>query len=473
MNHHNINSLQGIQLTSPLTLSQRLSKVGTSFARTFESLAYRDFRLLWFASLATSLAIQIQIYARGWLIFDLTDSAVALTWVMLSFWIPSSVFSFLGGALGDRIRKKTIMVGAQVASMLSALTFGTLILIGDEKVPFWYFIVFGFFNGTILALSMPTRTAVMPDLVAPRHLTNALSLSASTFNLSRVVGIALGGLLLSAIFLPLFSPTISVGLLFLCIASLYGCSIVGTLLIHYQGNPTRVHKKSLARDFWEGVVYLRNSRVVVGLLLMGLIPTMFGFSAQFLLPAFNGRLFEGKSETLSGLLVALGVGAVLGSLTIARYGEVDQKGRLMYVLAFLWAFFLAILALSTTYWVALIVLALVGASSAGLSSLNMSVLQLIVSAKMRSRIMAITWACFGLMPIGMIPLGFMAEKIGLQTAFLSCAGLMFVGIVCTHFVAPEVAKIRRGHKDHAATVQPSQPHESEDWTEPRATPATK
>lgn len=458
-------------MTSALSLSQRLAKVGTSVARTFESLAYRDFRLLWFASLASSLAIQIQIYARGWLIYDITDSSVALTWVMLSFWIPSSVFSFFGGALADRMRKKTIMVFAPIASMLSALTFGTLILIGD--VHFWYFIVFGFFNGTILALSMPTRTAVMPDLVAPRHLTNALSLSGSTFNLSRVVGIALGGLLLSSVFLPFFSPAISVGLLFLCIATLYGTSIIGTSLIHYQGNPTRIHKKSLARDFWEGVAYVRNSRIVVGLLLMGLIPTMFGFSAQFLLPAFNGELFDGKSETLSGLLVALGVGAVLGSLTIARYGEIDKKGRLMYFLALLWAFFLALLALSTNYWAALVVLALVGASSAGLSSLNMSVLQLIVSAKMRSRIMAITWACFGLMPIGMIPLGFLAEKIGLQTAYLSCSGLMFLGIVCTHVVAPEVAKIRRGHKDHSTVVRSSQPPEEEDWPEPLTTPTTK
>lgn len=458
-------------MTSSLSLSQRLARVGTSVARTFESLAYRDFRLLWFASLATSLAIQIQIYARGWLIFDLTSSEVALTWVMLSFWIPSSVFSFFGGALADRIRKKTIMVGAQVASMLSALTFGTLILLGD--VHFWYFIVFGFFNGTILALSMPTRTAVMPDLVAPRHLTNALALSGSTFNLSRVVGIALGGLLLSSIFLPLFSATTSVGLLFLCIATLYGCSIIGTSLIHYQGNPTRVHKKSLARDFWEGVAYVRNSRVVQGLLLMGLIPTMFGFSAQFLLPAFNGRIFDGKSGTLSGLLVALGIGAVLGSLTIARFGEIDQKGRLMYVLAFLWAFFLAALALTKTYWLAIIVLALVGACSAGLSSLNMSVLQLIVSAKMRSRIMAITWASFGLMPVGMIPLGFLAENIGLQTAFLSCAGLMFVGILSIHFVAPDVANIRRGHKDYSAAVSTPTTTENEEWAEPVATPSSK
>lgn len=458
-------------MTSVPSFSRRINNVGVSIARTFESLAYRDFRLLWFASLATSLAIQIQIYARGWLIFDLTDSEIMLTWVMLSFWIPSSVLSFFGGALADRMRKKTIMVSAQVASMLSALTFGTLILIGD--VYFWYFIVFGFFNGSILALSMPTRTAVMPDLVAPRHLTNALALSGSTFNLSRVVGIALGGLLLSMFFLPHFSPTSSVGMLFLCIATLYGCSILGTSLIHYEGNPTRIHKKSLTRDFWEGVVYIRNSRVVVGLLLMGLIPTMFGFSAQFLLPAFNGRIFDGSSATLSGLMVALGVGAVFGSLTLARFGEIDQKGRLMYVLAFLWAFFLAALALTKIYWIALIVLALVGASSAGLSSLNMSVLQLIVSAKMRSRIMAITWASFGLMPIGMIPLGFLAENLGLQTAFLTCAGLMFFGILSVHFIAPDVAKIRRGHKDFSATVSPPKTSDEEDWTEPVATPSTK
>ena len=453
-------------MTSSLSLSQLCSNVVSSVARTFDSLAYRDFRLLWFASLGTSLAIQIQIYARGWLIFDLTHSEVALTWVMLSFWIPSSVLSVLGGALGDRMRKKTIMIGAQIASMLSTLTFGTLILIGE--VYFWYFIVFGAVNGTVLALSMPTRTAVVPDLVAPRHLTNALALSGSTFNLSRVVGFAIGGLLLSMILLPNFSASTSVGLLFLLIAGLYGCSIFGTCLIHYQGAPTRVHKKSLTRDFREGLAYIRNSRIVVGLLLMGLIPTMFGFSAQFLLPAFNGRRFGGDSETLSGMMVALGVGAVLGSLTIARFGEIDQKGRLMYVLAILWAFFLAVLAFTTKFSLVLVVLALVGAVSAGLSSLNMSVLQLIVSLNMRSRIMAIAWASFGMMPIGMIPMGFLAENVGIQTAFLTCAGMMFVGTLCIHVVAPDVAKIKRGHKDHA-TTPPSEVPENKDQTRPART----
>lgn len=471
MNSHNIHSLQGNQLTSAPSRSQRLANIGASVARTFESLAYRDFRLLWFASLATSLAIQIQIFARGWLIFDITDSEFALTWVMLSFWLPSSVFSFFGAALADRMRKKTIMVAAQVASMLSAIAFGTLILIGE--VYFWYFIVFGFLNGTVLAMSMPTRTAVMPDLVAPRHLTNALALSGSTFNLSRVVGIAIGGLLLSMLLLPNFSPANSVGLLFLLISVLYGCSIVGTSLIHYHGAPTRIHKKSLTRDFWEGVAYVRNSRVLIGLLLMGLVPTMFGFSAQFLLPAFSGRVFDGQSGTLSGLLVALGVGAVLGSLTLARFGEIGHKGRLMYALALLWAFFLALLALTKNYWIALIALALIGASSAGLSSLNMSVIQLIVSANMRSRIMATTWASFGLMPVGMIPLGLLAENIDVQTAFLTCAGLMFVGILCIHMIAPDVMKIRRGHKDHSTAVEPPKSPENEDWTEPIATQTTK
>lgn len=458
-------------MTSALSLSQRLANVVVSAGRTFESLAYRDFRLLWFASLATSLAIQIQIFARGWLIFNLTNSEVALTWVMLSFWLPSSVFSFFGAALADRMRKKTIMVAAQVASMLSALTFGTLILIGE--VYFWYFVVFGFLNGTVLALSMPTRTAVMPDLVAPRHLTNALALSGSTFNLSRVVGVALGGVVLSMLLLPNFSPSDSVGLLFLLISVLYGCSIVGTSLIHYQGAPTRIHKKSLTRDFWEGVAYVRNSRVVIGLLLMGLIPTMFGFSAQFLLPAFNGRVFGGHSETLSGLMVALGVGAVLGSLTIARFGEIPYKGRLMYALAFLWAFFIALLALSTSYWVAIVVLAFIGASSAGLSSLNMSVIQLIVSAKMRSRIMAITWASFGLMPVGMIPLGFLAESLSVQTAFLVCAGLMSVGVLCIHVVAPDVLKIRRGHTDYSSSIESPKSSKSDEWSKPIASPTTK
>ena len=201
----------------------------------FSSLSFRDFRLLWFANIAATFAMQMQMVARGWLIYDMTASPMALTWVMLSFMLPSVLFSLIGGVIADRLRKRSIMI---VSGLLNTIaTTGLAIIIYSGEVTFWHFIYFGVFNGTVLALSMPARASVTPEIVGREQVVNAMALQSATFNLSRIVGPTLAGGLIALFAGGDTTSAKGVGIVIFTVAALYLVSVACTALIHYQGRP--------------------------------------------------------------------------------------------------------------------------------------------------------------------------------------------------------------------------------------------
>ena len=115
-------------------------------SRMFAALRVRDFRCLWISSLAASFGMQMQMVARGWLIYDMTQSPLALTWVMLSFMLPTLLFSLVGGVMADRMTKKPLIIITQ--ALTTAATFALGYIIYQGEVDFWHFIYIGFLNGT-------------------------------------------------------------------------------------------------------------------------------------------------------------------------------------------------------------------------------------------------------------------------------------------------------------------------------------
>ena len=389
--------------------------------------------------------MQMHIVARGWLIYSLTSSPLALTWVMLSFMLPSAVFSLFGGVLSDRFKKKPIMVASQILNAGGTLAFGILIFLGD--VTFWHFIYFGVFNGTVMALSMPARTSVLPDIVGRKTLVNAMALSSSTFNLARIAGPSAAGMLIAIFAAGDTTSTTGVGLVFFVITFLNIVAVGVTIMLHYQGEPVRVVNRTIRRDFLQGYIFMRRNRVMTGLLIMGLLPMTFGFTPTYLMPVFNVEVVQGDPRTLGFLLTAMGIGALLGSLTLARLGDIANKGRTLFVSAYCWAAAIVMFSFSQHLLVAIVCSALVGLCSSVMGSLNMSVVQLAVPQAMRGRIMAIMWASHGLMPLGMLPIGWLAEFWRIEYALALSAVLLALSMVGLHVFIPELAAIRRGHDE--------------------------
>ncbi|MYD95931.1 MAG: MFS transporter [Gammaproteobacteria bacterium] len=409
----------------------------------FQALAIPDFRLLWIANLIAAFAMQMQMVARGWLIYDITESPLALTWVVLSFMLPSLVFSLWGGVIADRVRKKPIMVAAQFVNAMATVAFAVIVYRGD--VTFWHFIYFGLFNGTVMSFSMPARAAVVPEIVPQETMVNAMALQSATYSMSRVAGPALAGWLIAWFAGGDNTSTSGVGIVLFVIAAMYLVSVVATAMLDYQGTPTRRPGANALEDIAEGFRYMRRERLVLGLLIMGIVPMMFGFAPSFLAPVFNKEILDGNPQSLGYLMTAMGVGSLAGSLALARLGDIGSKGRVMFAGCYLWALGIVGFALSPTLMIAAGFGVVTGAFGSVAGSLNMSVVTLAIAPEVRGRVMAIMMMSFGVMPLGMIPIAGAAEVVGIAPALLGSALLMAVSMVALGLWFPELRRIDKGH----------------------------
>jgi len=409
----------------------------------FSSLAFRDFRLLWFGNIAATFAMQMQMVARGWLIYDMTASPMALTWVMLSFMLPSVLFSLAGGVLADRLQKRSIMIVSGVLNTLATTALAAIIYAGE--VTFAHFIYFGVFNGTVLALAMPARASVTPEIVGREQIVNAMALSSATFNLARIVGPGLSGALIALFARGDTSSSEGVGIVIFTVAGLYLVSTFCTSLIRYQGKPFQKGASPLA-DVLEGFRFMREERLVLGLLVMGFLPMTFGFSVTFLMPAFNADVIGGGPQTLGFLMTAAGVGALCGSLLLARAGDIGSKGKVMFFAGYLWALFVAAFALTGNLVGAMFFGAVTGLFGAVMGSLNMSVVQIALPDEIRGRVMSIMMMATGFMPVGILPISVVAERLGIDIALLLSAVLLGASLILLRLWIPELARIDRGHE---------------------------
>ena len=389
----------------------------------FAALRVRDFRWLWAGSFAASFAMNMQIVARGWLVYTLTSSALDLAWVTLSFMLPMAAFSLWGGVLADRVAKRRVIVVGQGLNAVATLVLATIVYTG--RVSFWDFIWFGALNGVVLALSMPARQAFVPELIAERLIFAGMSLTTTSWNISRIVGPAFAGFLIAWFAAGDTSSTTGVGIVYFMIAALYVVSAVTTLVVSVPGSVKPRDGKSPLEDIADGIRYVRANRPIFALILLSVVPFLFGMPVNPLLPAFNEDILGGGPDDLGLLMSAMGAGAILGSLMMATMGNLRRKGRWLLATCVVWGVTTAAIGFSATVLVAVAMVALFGWVSAWNMSLNRGLLQLRVDNHMRGRVMSIDMMSHGVMPLGVIPIGYIAEQQDIAFA-LVCAGGAFV-----------------------------------------------
>ncbi len=384
----------------------------------FTSLANRDFRFLWLGNLAAAMAMQMQMIARGWLIYEMTQSPIQLAWVMLSFSLPMIIFSLFGGVAADRLTKKWVMFAAQSANAASTLVLAAIVITGH--IEFWHFIVFGVFNGSVMSFSMPARQAMVPEIVGDDQLVNAVSLNSASMNLSRVLGPSLAGAIIAILAGGDTGSHFAVGVVFVANALLYLVSVVTLVAVRHQGRSTMTVRGSIWNDMGESFRYIWSQSLLKGLLVMTLIPLLFGFPIQSLMPVFNHDMLGGGPDDLGLLMSVRGVGAIGGSFVLARLGATEHKGVTLYVSALFWAISLGGFAVSTTLPLAIVTCALMGLVSSIFMSLHMSLVILIIEPEMRGRVMSVMMMTFGLMPVGALPVSYVAETVGIDIAMAGC-----------------------------------------------------
>ena len=391
------------------------------------ALALADFRWLWIGSLASSFAMNMQIVARGWLVYALTSSALDLAWVTLSFMIPMVAFALVGGVMADRVPKRGIIMLAQGLNSIATILLGVIILAG--RVDFWDFIWFGFFNGTVLALSMPARQAMVPELVPERLIFTAMGLTTTSWNLSRILGPAMAGFLIAWIADGDTSSHFGVGVVYFMIAALY----LASSLAMWRVAPTRpdppAEDQHPLRDIGDGMRYLWANPPVLGLILLSIVPFLFGMPINTLLPAYNEDILSGGADDLGLLMSAMGIGAIIGSLMMAAMGELRGKGLWLISTSIAWAGATALVGTADSQFWAVAAVALVGWLSSWNMSLNRGLLQTSITPTMRGRILSIDMMSHGLMPLGVIPISLIAEQVNVAVALQVAGGAFALAVV--------------------------------------------
>jgi MFS family permease len=375
--------------------------------RTFESLTLRDYRLLWLGQMTTSMGQWMDQTARSWLIYQMTGSALQLGAISAVRGAPFLIFGIPAGVIADRYDRKTQLIVAQTVNAILNVILATLIL--TKHIQVWHVYVTGFLTGTVQTFQQPSRQTMVSDLVGEKHLLNAISLNSAALNLSRSLGPALCGVLIQA-----FGVDISYYIqgAFYAFATVWTAQIRVPKTSSPTGHTRSSSDTSMLTSAKEGLSFIKSHRLLLALMILGMAPILLGMPYTSLMPLFAVDVFHGNEATQGLLLSIVGVGALVGALTIASLGSKQGSGKLMIAGAAAFGLSLVLFSRSPVLQMALVFAFLAGLSNTSYTSQNQTVIQLLTPAELRGRVLGVYLLNRGLMPVGSLLAGALATWFG-------------------------------------------------------------
>ncbi len=397
--------------------------------KTFWSLRHREYRLLWFGSLFSSAALWIQQTTINWLTYQVTGSAFMLGAVNGIRSLPLLFLAPFGGLAADRLDKKKLMFVTQMFLMAVTAAFATVVLLDYAAV--WNIILFSVLTGIGWALNMPVRQAIVPKLVPREDLQNAIALNAAGFNITRVVGPSIGGLLIATVGMW--------GNFYIQTVMYLGVAAMVWQLQIVDDRDQRANKKGVGGSLLEGARYVWKNKGLRLQMTVALLPVLLALPYITLMPVIARDELDVKARGFGFLMSAPGIGAVTGTLLVASMGNIQRRGLLIFLCLIGLGNSLIAVALSNHYSVTFSLLILAGAFQMVYMSQNQTMLQLKTPDEFRGRVMGIFMLNQGLMPLGSIAAGVLAEYQGAPFAIAA----MGIALVVLSVIALATLKTMR------------------------------
>lgn len=399
---------------------------------TFASLSIPQYSLYFWGMVAFFFGMNMMIILRGYLVYEITDSSSALALIMLSVALPMLVIAPIGGVIADRVDRRSLMIWAQLSvCVLNAIN---TLLISIGVIEFWHLMVLSTLSGISFSFNMPARQAVVPSLVPRELMMNAMSLGSSAMNATRIVAPALGGLLV---------PLIGVGGGFAVLTFMYAVSVVMTFGLPKMPPAARAADVTFFSDFKAGFSYIRNNRLVLGLLLIGTVPMIFAMPYQTLLPVFSEDVWDVGAVGFGAMQAMAGIGGLAGGLLVANMDNFPHKGRVMLSAAVVSGIFLVAFALSPIFAVALPMLIVVGLAQMVFMTVNNTVITSVIPDHIRGRVMSVLMMSFGLMPFGAVPAGILADQMGVPIVVAAGGVMLIVTVLAGYALFPQFRTLDR------------------------------
>lgn len=385
--------------------------------------------MLWTSTLFTSAGQWFQQITVGWLVWDLTHNAFLLGSINGFRALPLLLLAPVGGVAADRVDRKWLLQATAIFAFFSSAAIAAIIFSGQLQV--WHLFAFTLLTGVVWAFNNPVRQSIVPNLVPKHELMNALALQSAGFNITRILGPALAGIILAHL---------GGGENF----SLQTLAYVGVfLMVMPMVVPpvARAASSSVRANLVEGIKYVWSHKTLRTQLTLAFVPTILAFPYMALMPIFATDVY-GKAESAFGIMgSAVGVGAVIGTLTLASLSNVEKRGVLLMVAILMLGVSLVAFSQVKTFELGLVFLAVIGAAQMVYLTTNQMILQIIVPDELRGRVMGIYMLSQGMMPLGGLIGGALAEFTSAPTAVALLGSLVCVLSVIFMLRAKELREV--------------------------------
>ena len=390
----------------------------------FPALRHRNFRLFWFGQAFSMIGSWMQSIGQSWLVLELTHSAFKLSVVTTMQFLPVTFFSLYAGTLIDRLSKRKVLIFTQTSLAVLAAVLATITYF--QVVEYWHILILALLLGIVNTLDMPTRQSFVIELVDREDLTNAIALNSSVFNLGRIVGPAVAGLLIG---------WVGIAVCFYLNAASFSVVIAGLWLIRV---PETVKKQSefgslkqIYKDIREGLGYINKREIIKQPLLLLAFTSMFVMNFNIFVPVFAQQELNMTAKGYGLLMTSMGVGSFLGSLALVAKSRENPRLRYLVGGALCMSVFLLFLSQVGSFRLSCIMLLLIGFGSIIFTTLVNTTIQINSSDDMRGRVMSVYTLVFG----GVIPIGSLFA--GQVTEYAGASGCMLIsrisGIVATAY----------------------------------------
>ncbi|HEV7345178.1 MAG TPA: MFS transporter [Devosia sp.] len=339
------------------------------------------FRFFWLTTLLVSFAVQIMSVSIAWQIYDVTGNVFLLGLVGLSLFLPALLLILITGLTADRFSRRMIMAVCLSVELLCAL--GFLTFVNAEAHEVWPIFGILIVLGTARAFWGPAAQSLAPNLVPPEALSNAITVNASAWQFASIMGPAVGGLLYG------IGPTVA----FATGAGLLVIAVFCVLLIPKPPQRDTQQATSLETMFG-GFRYIFSNKVVLGAISLDMFAVLMG-GAVALLPVYTKDILHAGPQELGLLRAAPGIGAICMALFLTRFPIRDHAGKLLFLFVALFGFFTFVFGISTSVWLSIPALALVGASDMVSVTIRETIMQLWTPEEVRGRVNAVNSVFIG------------------------------------------------------------------------------
>lgn len=386
--------------------------------------------MLWFGMVLSMGGFQMQMVARGILVYEMTNDPFITGIVGMGFAPSLLIVSLYGGVLGDRVERRLLIQGSQAANGVLAGIVAILIFSG--MLAWGHLFAVSVAQGAMFALQMPARQAAIPSLVGKDQLPNAFALNAMAMSMMTLIAPALAGLLYEVI-----GPEN----VYVLVCSVMLSAVVFTSLVPKMFPPENTNQTSVIENIKEGFRYIGNNKLVLNLLIYSVIVALLSMPFRMLVQVYAKDVYGSEPSEVGILLTALGLGGLVGTISIANLRKGHKRGWIVLGGAFVAGASLAFMVGVPVYAAGVLGMVGMGLAEQARWALGQSLMMENTTDEYRARVMSVLMMTFGLMPLGMLPLGWAIKEFGARPAVGVTAVALLAFASLSVFLMPKLRRV--------------------------------